>query len=140
MAGKSSAKMARRNGRFMKPPWILWPIGSRGRSHQDVEMKVFHAVGRDFGRIDGDALAAKFLVGGINVGARKVNASIVVGGTAGGVGGNGTFVIEFVGGVEHELRVAQFEQAPVESVFAAEGWRGHFDGEAKLVAVEADGS
>src|SRR5579862_2336314 len=74
------------------------------------------------------------LVGGVEVFAAKIEAGVVMGNDAGGIGGGGTSVF-FIGSVEHQVGAIQLEPSPVAVVPRL---RGLINLEAQHVAIKAD--
>jgi len=100
------------------------------------EVELLHAVMRDFGFVDVEALVAQMTVGRVDVGAPDVIAGIAMGGDAGWVRLVGALAVIDCS-VEHDFRaVAVAEKTPTEFVGRANR-RVASDLEAEHIAVEA---
>ena len=114
-------------------------LEAEGEAVRVVEVELFHAVGSNGRGADGDTLGEELLIGRVRIGAGEIEAGIVMGSDAGRIGRDGALVVEFVGSVKHDLRVAQLEQSPVEAILAKDR-RSHFHFESELVAIKPNRS
>jgi hypothetical protein len=114
------------------------PLKTENITVRILKRQLFHSVGSDRWWQDRDSLCTEFRVRGIDVRATEVDTGVVVGSGSRGIGRNGTLLIRFVSGVEHELSFSQAEETPVKTVLPSERRRGRDDSEAELVPIEMD--
>src|SRR5258708_15583453 len=91
-----------------------------------VEVHLLHAVAGHEWRLYVQTFSTELLICGIDIGATEEQAGIVVSGGAGEVGVRRTLAGEFIGGVQHQLRVGEPKQSPGKTILAQTGRRGYY--------------
>src|SRR5258708_8369916 len=86
-----------------------------------VEVHLLHAVAGHEWRLYVQTFSTELLICGIDIGATEEQAGIVVSGGAGEIRVRRTLAVEFIGRVQHQLRVVEPEQSPADNDHAQNG-------------------
>src|SRR2546421_7472165 len=85
---------------------IDWPLEAEGVTVGVTEIHLGHAIGGDFGFLDGRSLTVQFCVRCVNVGTGEIKTGVLVGCGASGISFSRAFFVELVGRVQHDFRAA----------------------------------
>jgi hypothetical protein len=115
------------------------PLEAQPISVGIAKIELLHPVWRDFRRLKLKTLRAQLLIDSIHIGGAEINARILVRCGSCGIGRHWTFVIEFVGGIQHHFGAAEPEEAPVKLIFTAEVGRRGNDSKPQRVTIKPYG-